>query len=506
MITLRGDFSPSSHLDQANSITARLAKKDASLWGEAARAEASIRLGWVDLPEKSRHLLPILDALVAWSREVGHRRFILCGMGGSSLAPEVMAKSFGKELSVLDSTDPDQVGALAAERLSECCIIIGSKSGSTIETSSHKALFTELLKAQGLDPKSHLVIVTDPGSPLDSAARRDGLRVINGDPHVGGRFSALSAFGLVPAALLGIDVSVLLDDAASAAKEFTATNSSAVQLAAFLAAKENSYFGLVDKDSAIPGIGDWIEQLVAESTGKDSRGVLPIVVEAARSTIYPIIGFTPDHPRAVMGSLGAQFIFWEWVTALLSYLLEVDPFNQPNVTESKERTTALLQNWENEEIVRQKPIFETENLSFFSEERKNSVTEYLAGFASATDGYLAIMAYLNRQGEQEIVQLREIVERKSARPTTFGWGPRFLHSTGQFHKGGPLVGSFLQITAEPKSDLIIPGAGYGFARLVMAQSFGDYQALSARQLPVLRLHLKKRREGIAEILAAAKEL
>ncbi|MEY3736753.1 MAG: hypothetical protein RLZZ251_469, partial [Actinomycetota bacterium] len=160
----------------------------------------------------------------------------------------------------------------------------------------------------------------------------------------------------------------------------------------------------------------------------------------------------------------------------------------------------------NEEIVRQKPIFETENLSFFSEERKNSVTEYLAGFASATDGYLAIMAYLNRQGEREIVQLREIVERKSARPTTFGWGPRFLHSTGQFHKGGPLVGSFLQITGEPKSDLIIPGAGYGFARLVMAQSFGDYQALSARQLPVLRLHLKKRREGVAEILAAAKEL
>ncbi len=504
MITLHGNFQRTADWDRANSITARLAKKDPTLWGEAARAEASVRLGWVDLPVQSRALLPHLDALVAWSREIGHEHFILCGMGGSSLAPEVMSKSHNKHLVVLDSTDPDQVASASQSDLSRSCIIIGSKSGSTIETSSQRAYFAALLSEKGLDPRDHFVVVTDPGSPLDKSARAEGLKVINADPNVGGRFSALSAFGLVPASLLGIDVSVLLDDAAEATKEFTTTNSTVVQMAAFLAQPENGFVGFVDHASQVPGLGDWIEQLIAESTGKDGRGVLPVVVESESSLTQPNVGFTKDHPRAVLGTLGAQFIFWEWVTALLGYLLGVDPFNQPNVTESKERTSALLADWQSNEIVSRSATLETEHLLIYSDHNHRNLTEFLTSALDSSAGYFAIMAYLNRDSDDAISQLRTMIEKKSARPTTFGWGPRFLHSTGQFHKGGPLVGSFIQITGQSMRDIAIPGTGYGFERLVLAQALGDNQALTARGLPVLRIHLKKRAAGIEEILRAMK--
>lgn len=480
-----------------NSITERLSKKDHSLWGVSAATEAAIRLDWIDLPESSRELLPQLDALTAWSREMGHLHFVLCGMGGSSLAPEVIAASYKKKLTILDSTDPHQILGSLPDDLSSSCFIIASKSGSTIETTSQQALVEYYLRENDLDPRNHMVVITDPGSPLDQRARESGLKVINANPKVGGRFSALSAFGLTPAALIGVDVSLLLDDAASAASEFVKENSSVVRMAAFLAKPQNAFPTFFDGDSLIPGISDWIEQLVAESTGKDGKGVLPVVVETAEDSL---ISFNGHSGISVLGPLGAHFIFWEWVTALLCYLIDVDPFNQPNVAESKERTGKILLS----EGLADSPRFSTENLDFYCSTDSVDGREALA--KSLPAGYIAIMSYLDRLVDKDLLELRAIISEKSGRPTTFGWGPRFLHSTGQFHKGGPLVGSFIQITGACNQDVDIPGVGFGFARLISAQAAGDREALASRSLPVLRIHLKNRREGIRELLALAKSL
>ncbi len=501
MIQIYGVGGRSSNWDRLNEITARLAKKDDSLWGAAAQSEASIRLDWIDLPETSRDLLPVLDALSAWSREIGHTHFILCGMGGSSLAPEVIATHYKKPLIILDSTQPDQVHDALKTDLSKCCIIVASKSGSTIETSSQKALFQSALSEAGLDPKNHLVVITDPESPLHKSAAEDGLKVVTANPKVGGRFSALSAFGLTPAALIGVDVSVLLDDALEAARTFTDQDSAVVALASLLAQPEFAFPKFYDRDSSMPGIADWIEQLVAESTGKDGRGVLPVVLTNFPDSKADVITFNSGDPLSVVGPLGAQFIFWEWVTALLCYLLEVDPFNQPNVAESKERTGKILSNWRDDLA---NPVYQDENLEIYASKKLDSIESYLGEMGSGK--YLSIMAYLNRNSGESIIGLRDALEKTLGVPTTFGWGPRFLHSTGQFHKGGPLVGSFIQITRSTDLTIPIPGSSYGFERLVLAQALGDFEALAARNLPVIRIHLKDESAGIALLLDVASKL
>lgn len=498
MIELRGLSSPKPDWQRLNEITTRLAAKDATIWGEAARAEAQVRLDWVDLPERSWDLLPELDALAAWSRELGHQRFILCGMGGSSLAPEVIAATYGRDLVVLDSTDPNQIHHALALELSRSCIIIASKSGSTIETAAQRALFEERLNSSGLDPREHMVIVTDPDSPLETSARAAGLRTITANPRVGGRFSALSAFGLVPAALIGVDISLLLDDATAAASTFVKADSPPVRMAAYLASSEARFQKFFDKSSELPGIADWIEQLIAESTGKDGRGVLPVIVDSPSDTA---ITFDGSSSISVLGPLGAQFIFWEWVTALLCYLLEVDPFNQPNVAESKERTGAILTGGRHEA---KSTVLNSGHLQFFTDLSGGSISEILRGILSRD--YLAIMAYLDRNSDQEICNLRSILAGRFEVPITFGWGPRFLHSTGQFHKGGPLIGSFIQITGAVTSDIPVPGAPYTFAGLIAAQADGDRDAIKARDLPFLRIHLTERKEGIRELLELAKQL
>ena len=220
MIKLTGFDEGRALWPELNSITSRLAAKDSTLWGAAAQKEAAIRLNWIDLPSTSRDLLPTLDALSAWSREFGHTRFVLCGMGGSSLAPEVIAAVYKRELIVLDSTDPEHVNAVLNNDLTKTCFVIGSKSGSTIETASQKSAAEKELLKQGLDPKNHLVVVTDPGSPLDKEVRSSGYSVINADPNVGGRFSVLSAFGLVPSALIGAPIKEILDEASAEKKAF----------------------------------------------------------------------------------------------------------------------------------------------------------------------------------------------------------------------------------------------------------------------------------------------
>ena len=493
MIELRGPLSNSidratSQFAQLREIRDRIAQLDPLVFG--SDTEAPNRLGWVNAPSNSRTHLKEIAVLVA--KFAGKSEVILSGMGGSSLAPEVIAATFKKKLFVLDSTDPDYIARALTIALQESVIVIGSKSGSTIETASHKALLTAQLQAAGLNPSDHIVIVTDPGSPLDTSARSEGLSVINADPTIGGRFSALSAFGLVPAALLGIDIESLLKNAAAADAQIRSTDI-AVDLAYLLLTQTKEYFALVDSVTA-PGLPDWIEQLVAESTGKSGIGRLPVVVDKSGTLAaqYLEIGFSSDSPLNIAADLPSQFLLWEWATAILGAALKIDPFNQPNVTEAKAQTSALLSSWSGA-----LPHFLPDEISGDVERFGLSMEALIAAIPS--DGYLAIMAYVDRIGQSELIKLREFFEARISKPVTFGWGPRFLHSTGQFHKGGPAHGGFLQITGAADTELVIPGVNYSFETLEMAQALGDNRALTERKLPVTRLHLRTRKDYYEEI-------
>ena len=479
-------------------VTDKLAKKDSTLWGPAAAAEASIRLNWIDLPKSSRQLLPQLDALSAWARSNKLTEIVLCGMGGSSLAPEVIAATYKKKLTVLDSTDPLQIKLAIPSNLGNSLFIIGSKSGSTIETSSQKSFFEDLLRSNGLEPKDHLVVVTDPNSPLDLDSRLKGYRVINADPNVGGRFSALSAFGLVPAALIGVDVSEMLDDADHASQEFSLPGSVPVEIAAKLFEFGNQFVTFCEENSPAPGLSDWIEQLIAESTGKDQTGRLPVVINRSTQNGFGLrVGFAPgDFDLIVEASLGAQFILWEWVTALLCFALEVDPFNQPNVTEAKEQTSIVLKS--KKSLVDFKSLLMLENSDY--QIYSNRSVANLAEFLKQPVEYFAVMAYLTRGVDNKISDLQEFISGKSGKPTTFGWAPRFLHSTGQFHKGGQPNGGFIQITGESEIDLPVPGTDFTFNDLLMAQAIGDGVALRKRDYPFIQIHLKNRKAGISKLL------
>jgi glucose-6-phosphate isomerase len=484
----------------------RLKTKDSTIWGPEAQAEAAVRLNWIDLPESSRELLPQFDALAAKHRD--KTTVILCGMGGSSLGPEVIAQTFSKQLFVLDSTDPDYVAHALKAELAKSVVVVSSKSGSTIETASQRALFEGAFKDAGLNPIDHMVFVTDPGSPLDKQVRDGGFTVVNADPNVGGRFSVLSPFGLVPAALIGVDVSVLLDNAGDTKAAFFADSQLMCDIAYLLTYVADQYVAFTDQDSGMPGLSDWIEQLVAESTGKNQVGRLPVVAETAhngREGGAFTIAFAGVADLVVAGDLASQFIVWEWVTALVGAALGIDPFNQPNVTEAKEQTSALLTEWRGA-------------LPSFAGDLNDGVLEIFGTGKNATDaltnliaqipddGYIAIMAYLDRKDDVRVAELRAILADKSGRPVTFGWGPRFLHSTGQFHKGGQQNGVFLQITGDVKNDIAIPGQNYGFKTLVAAQALGDGKALASRKYPLLRFNLTNRAMGISELLDAAKSL
>jgi glucose-6-phosphate isomerase len=485
----------------------KIAQKDPLTWGPEAAAEAAIRLNWVDLPESSRTLLPEIDALTAKFRHI--KTIVLAGMGGSSLAPEVIAKSFGHELFILDSTDPNYLAHVINGDLSSTLVVVSSKSGSTIETSSARAAFSAAFTKAGLAIADHMVVVTDPDSPLDRDARAQGLSVISADPHVGGRFSALSAFGLVPSALAGVDVSLLLDAASDCKKNFLLDGSSIVDVAWLLSTQVKQYVAFIDANSKTPGLSDWIEQLVAESTGKSGVGRLPIAAEdlasAAIGGAFTISFSELGADLNCEGELGEHFIFWEWVTALVGAALEIDPFNQPNVTEAKNATSALLSEWGGR-LPSFTPDGSDKSVGIFGV--GSSVTDALQSFvANVKDGgYISIHAYLDRRDDVRLEELRKLLTLKSGHPVTFGWGPRFLHSTGQFHKGGQQNGSFLQITGETSCDFEIPGSNFGFKTLLMAQALGDNRALEQRKFPLLRLHLQDRSAGITQILEAARSL
>jgi glucose-6-phosphate isomerase len=478
-------------------IAPLVAKKDSSLW--PLEQETINRLGWIDLPTKSRALLPELDALSAWTRSNGLTEIVLCGMGGSSLAPEVIASTYKKSLTILDSTDPVQVNNSVPSDLNKSVIVISSKSGTTIETLSQFEFYVGKFKQANLNPTEHIVIVTDPGTPLDVIARTEGYKVVNADPNVGGRFSALSAFGLVPAALIGVDISLLLDDAEKLSPSLSSMDSPAIKIAASLFSLSDQVINFCDKNSTTPGLSYWIEQLIAESTGKNSNGRLPVVIEESTESFSGItVGFTPgSYDLTIEATLGEQFLLWEWVTALLCFLLKVNPFNQPNVAEAKDRTSTILSSLLNNGIDTPTPTYEDSDYLIFSSQKISNLSEFLKLKVS----YFAILAYLDRGSDSELLKIRELVAAKSKTATTFGWGPRYLHSTGQIHKGGQQNGAFIVITGKSELDVKIPNKPYTFSQLIMAQALGDIESISERSLPLIRIHLKNRKKGITKLIS-----
>jgi glucose-6-phosphate isomerase len=510
----------------AEYVAPALAAKDPGLWGPQAAAEAAIRLGWLDAPRASRALLGSLAVLAGRAREDGLDHVVLSGMGGSSLAPEVISRTAGVPLTLLDTTDPHPVARALGDRLDHTLVVVSSKSGTTIETDSHRRIYEKAFADLGLAPHEiarRFVVVTDPGSPLEQAARQAGYHVVLADPNVGGRYSALTAFGLVPTALAGVDASRLLDEAdavlpALASAEGNPGLDLGAALGGYTLAGHDKVV-LADCGSGLTGFGDWAEQLIAESTGKQGRGILPVVVDSERAP-----GFSPgpdihlvglgmcNSPvdTSVTGPLGAQFLVWEYAVAIAGRLLGIDPFDQPNVAESKENTARLLAETGEKPLPAGVPAFTDGAVDVYAEP---GMLPTSGGLAEVLDtlliglpdrGYLAIMAYLDRDGDRAVTGLRDALAARTTHPVTFGWGPRFLHSTGQYHKGGPQDGVFVQITGAIEYDVQVPGRDFTLGKLQLAQALGDLGALRQRGRPAVRLHLRDRAAGLRQLLDAAR--
>jgi len=501
-------------------IASRIAAKDPIIWGYQAAAEAAIRLGWTELHVTSRAILDDLAALKTALDAEGIDRVVLAGMGGSSLAPEVITRTAGVSLVVLDSTDPDQVRSALDGDLGRTVLVVSSKSGGTVETDSQRRVFEAAFSAAGLDPRQHIVVVTDPGSPLEASARAAGYRaVFLADPNVGGRFSALSAFGLVPSALAGVDVVKLLDEAAAIAELLGSDDDSnpALVLGAAIGGtvplRDKLVF--VDQGSGIVGLGDWAEQLIAESTGKDGVGLLPVVADAGAPELaspaadvlavrlVPLQDECDDSPDedtidafadavTVAGPLGAQLLLWEYATAIAGRLLHINPFDQPDVESAKIAARGLLDATPAAEpaafVDDGVEVRGTPGLLDGVTDLSGAI-DALLGRLDPARGYLAVMAYLDRAANGSLPEVRAALAARTHRPVTFGWGPRFLHSTGQLHKGGAPIGVFLQITTAHPNDLEIPDRPFTFGTLISAQAAGDADVLAGHQRPVLRLHL-----------------
>ncbi|CAH0154867.1 Glucose-6-phosphate isomerase [Arthrobacter sp. Bi26] len=500
-------------------IATRIFAKDHTLWGPDAEQESAVRLGWVEAAAVSQPLvsdiLELRDALKA----EGVTRIVLCGMGGSSLAPEVIAGTAGVELTVLDSTDPEQVSAALADRLAETAIVVSSKSGSTVETDSQRRIFEQAFTDAGVDAKSRIVIVTDPGSPLDKASREAGYRaVFNADPNVGGRFSALTAFGLVPCGLAGVDIQAFLDEAEEAAEILNEDSEDNIGLALGTALGGTNPLRnkivIAEDGSGIVGFADWAEQLIAESTGKLGTGVLPVVagpaspeatLGAADVLVVRLVAAEADvqlgeNEVAIAGGLPTQMMVWEFATAVAGRLLGINPFDQPDVEAAKIAARGLLDaqpeptpaNFTDGAIEVRGGEWVAD-----ADTAEEAVSALLAELGP--DSYLSVQAYFDRLAYASLEGVRDELAAVSGRPVTFGWGPRFLHSTGQFHKGGPAIGVFLQVTAASATDLAIPDRPFTFGELISAQAAGDAQVLSEHGRPVLRLHLTDRSAGVKQL-------
>jgi glucose-6-phosphate isomerase len=497
-------------------VASRLAAQDKTLWGSEAEEESGKRLAWVSLSETSRPLVTEIATLQVELRERGLPRVVLCGMGGSSLAPEVICGAAGVELVVLDSSHPDFVRTALEDRLAETVVVVSSKSGGTVETDSQKRAFEKAFTDAGIDPAERMIVVTDPGSPMEKAAREAGYRVFLADPAVGGRYSALTAFGLVPSGLAGADIAGLLDEAEAIrpALEADSVDNPGLRLGGLLGVANLAGVDklvLANAGATYAGFGDWAEQLIAESTGKDGKGVLPVVVEAtdspnfAPSTPDEVLGtFGPDpvlgevRPASGFGvsvdaPLGAQLLLWEYATAIAGRIIGINPFDQPDVESAKNAARAMLDGGG----ATPTPLFVEGPVTVYASDGwlpdgTTTVADAVAALLDALDpsrGYLSVQAYLDRHRDAPLAQSRSALAARTGRPVTFGWGPRFLHSTGQYHKGGPPTGVFLQVTGDPEADLAVPDRPFTFQEFLLAQAVGDGQVLAEHGRPVLRLHV-----------------
>jgi len=520
----------------------RMWARDASLWtGE----DEGKWLGWMDIAERETADLPALKALSEDVKAAGFEYALLLGMGGSSLCPEVLSLTFGRQdgypsLHIVDSTDPAQVTtALRAVRLEKTVCIVSSKSGSTLEPNILKDYFFDQMKrAVGAEKVgSHFLAVTDPGSKMEQVAKADGFRkIFYGDASIGGRFSALSKFGMVPAAVAGLDLERFLaaaDRGVRGAKERDPQRNAALLLGLLLGVGHNH-----GRDKAtiftspeIYDLGAWLEQLIAESTGKIGKGITPVDretigapevygsdrmfayvrlkggdnakldagVEALERGGHAVVRLEIDD----VYDLAEQIFTWEFAVAVAGSVMGINTFNQPDVEAAKIATRELTTEYERTgKLAEQTPLVETDGVKVFADER------YAAVLGKQTDGaayvkahlaqirehdYFATLAYIenDREHEAAIQGFRMKVRDAKRVATCVGFGPRFLHSTGQDYKGGPNTGVFLQITAEHAEDVAIPGAKYTFGVVIDAQAAGDLTVLEERGRRALRVHLGK---------------
>ncbi|HLY35784.1 MAG TPA: transaldolase [Candidatus Limnocylindria bacterium] len=536
-------------------VAARLWRRDGTLWAASGKApdELARWMGWLELPEVMQARIAELEHLAQGVWQDGYRRAAVLGMGGSSLAPELFSRLFasgadaaagpgvgdGVELRILDSTHPDAVRgfrewATAARTL----FIVSSKSGTTTEPNAYHAAMADV--APALD----FIAITDPGTALADVARAQEFRgIVEAPPDVGGRYSALSVFGLVPAALAGVDIGTLLDRAARMAAECRrpARENPGLRLGAFIgeAALAGRDKLTVLTSPRLASFGDWVEQLIAESTGKAGTGIVPVVGEPRaepgdysgdRCFVFLALAAEADPSDARLAAdlralghpveeisladpfeVGGEFVRWEVATAVAGIVLGIDPFDQPNVQESKDATKALLAAFaEHGTLPAPAPLVAEPGISAYGDPAALRDTPVTVDGAVAQllslvgDGdYLALLAYLPRDPDTEVRLHRFRAELRDGLgvATTLGFGPRFLHSTGQLHKGGPPSGVYLQVTAEPRKDLPIPGWSETFGTLIAAQALGDLQSLQRRGRRVLRLHLGEVRTGLDRIEA-----
>ena len=510
----------------ADLVASGITSLDPALWGPEAEDEAGKRLGWTESVVSSRPLVAEILALREELHAKGVSHIALAGMGGSSLAPEVITLTSGVHLTVLDATDPGQVLAALNDRLESTALVVSSKSGGTVETDSQRRVFERAFRDLGIDPVDRIIVVTDPGSPLEASATEAGYRVFNADPTVGGRFSALTAFGLVPSGLAGVDIGQLLDEAeaVSLALAVDSVDNPGLILGAAIASTtpRRDKLAIVADGTHIVGLADWAEQLIAESTGKIGTGILPVVLDRDAPELtasLPDVQIVrvvadagdevfADHDGAdeirVSGTLGAQFLVWEYATVIAGRLLGINPFDQPDVESAKIATRGLLDS---------RP--EPEPAAFISDGIEVRGTPHVIGAASdlasavdalleelGPDGYVAVQAYVDRLALPQLAELRGLLATLSKRPVTFGWGPRFLHSTGQFHKGGTPTGVFLQILSTPAEDLDIPDRPFTFGELIQAQAGGDASVLADQGRPVLTLTLTDPAANISTLFNA----
>jgi transaldolase/glucose-6-phosphate isomerase len=523
----------------------KLWSKDPTLWSNDAQHAEIIKhaLGWLEIPQR---VLESVANLQSFAKEVAAEfsHAVVLGMGGSSLAPDIMRATFGKidgypQLHVLDSTDPQQIRDLEdAIDITDTLFIVASKSGTTTEPDAFYRYFADRVsKAVGAQKCGRqFVAITDPGTALETEAKNESFRAcFLNDPNIGGRYSALSFFGMVPAAIAGYNINLLLDRGlgAMAANDKTVTPKDApgVRFGAAiggLAVKGRDKLTIVTHPS-VQAFGAWAEQLIAESTGKSGKGILPVEGEAladpsdyGNDRVFVYVGYNLPNPangtdeklraleaaghpivRLAMNDaydIGEQFYQWEIATAAAGSILGIDAFDQPNVQESKDNTKALLAEYaskgsfEEPAATVKSDALDIVFLSGSKSVSANDPATALAGvFNQVKPGdYVAFCAYIERD-EQHIATLddmREKVRDAKKCATTVGFGPRFLHSTGQEHKGGPDTGVFIQITADPSFDLAIPGMNVGFKTLIAAQALGDLQSLDKRNRRGLRVHIK----------------